>query len=63
MANSSFYRHIILLFQEYLFERKVKATDRTKTPEEIAKEEADKLHADEMEMDAWDKEMKVRAYC
>jgi len=31
-------------FQEYLFERKVKATDRTKTPEEIAKEEAEKLH-------------------
>ena len=30
--------------QEYLFERKVKATDRTKTPEEIAKEEAEKLH-------------------
>ncbi len=30
--------------QEYLFERKVKATDRTKTPEEIAKEEADRLH-------------------
>ncbi|KAL7522323.1 hypothetical protein ACHAWX_007014 [Stephanocyclus meneghinianus] len=28
----------------YLFERKVKATDRTKTPEEIAKEEADRLH-------------------
>ena len=31
--------------QEFLFERKVKATDRTKTPEEIAKEEATKLHA------------------
>eukprot|EP00804_Cyclotella_cryptica_P013687 CCRYP_016131-RA/>CCRYP_016131-RA protein AED:0.07 eAED:0.07 QI:308/1/1/1/0.66/0.42/7/2083/1063 len=30
--------------KEYLFERKVKATDRTKTPEEIAKEEADRLH-------------------
>jgi len=30
--------------KEYLFERKVKATDRTKTPEEIAKEEAEKLH-------------------
>lgn len=30
--------------QGYLFERKVKATDRTKTPEEIAKEEADRLH-------------------
>lgn len=28
----------------YLFERKVKATDRTKTPDEIAKEEADRLH-------------------
>jgi len=28
----------------YLFERKVKATDRTKTPEEIAKEEAERLH-------------------
>jgi nucleolar protein 14 len=28
----------------YLFERKVKATDRTKTQEEIAKEEADRLH-------------------
>jgi len=27
----------------YLFERKVKATDRTKTPEESAKEEADRL--------------------
>jgi nucleolar protein 14 len=27
-----------------LFERKVKATDRTKTPEEIAKNEADRLH-------------------
>lgn len=31
--------------KRYLFvERKVKATDRTKTPEEIAKEEADRLH-------------------
>ena len=30
--------------KEYLFDRKVKATDRTKTPEEIAKEEADRLH-------------------
>lgn len=30
--------------QGYLFERKVKAADRTKTPEEIAKEEADRLH-------------------
>ena len=29
----------------YLFERKVKATDRTKTPEEIAKAKADELHA------------------
>ncbi|KAL3796535.1 hypothetical protein ACHAW5_004437 [Stephanodiscus triporus] len=29
----------------YLFERKVKATDRTKTPEEIAKARADELHA------------------
>ena len=29
----------------YLFERKVKATDRTKTPEEVAKEEAERLHA------------------
>jgi nucleolar protein 14 len=28
----------------YLFDRRVKATDRTKTVEEIAKEEADKLH-------------------
>ena len=45
--------HILLFFicvlfyhkQEFLFERKVKATDRTKTPEEIAKEEATKLHA------------------
>ena len=27
----------------YLFERRVKATDRTKTPEEIAKEEAERL--------------------
>ena len=31
--------------QEYLFERKVKATDRTKPPEEVAKDEADRLHA------------------
>lgn len=32
--------------KEYLHtDRKVAATDRTKTPEEIAKEEADKLHA------------------
>ena len=31
--------------KEYLYmERKVKATDRTKTPEEIAKEEAERLH-------------------
>ena len=30
--------------KSYLFERKVKATDRTKTPEELAKEEADRLH-------------------
>lgn len=30
--------------KEYLFERKVKATDRTKTPEEKAKEEAERLH-------------------
>ena len=43
--------HIIIICvffyhkQEFLFERKVKATDRTKTPEEIAKEEATKLHA------------------
>ncbi|KAL9182212.1 hypothetical protein ACHAXT_012864 [Thalassiosira profunda] len=29
----------------YLFERKVKATDRTKTPEEVVKEEAERLHA------------------
>eukprot|EP00957_Ditylum_brightwellii_P174248 13266165-Ditylum_brightwellii.AAC.1 len=29
--------------KEYLFERKVKATDRTKTPEEIAQEEAKRL--------------------
>jgi nucleolar protein 14 len=29
----------------YLFERKVKATDRTKSPEEIAKAKADELHA------------------
>ena len=28
----------------YLFERRVKATDRTKTPEEIAKENAERLH-------------------
>ena len=28
----------------YLFERRVKATDRTKTPEEIAKMEAERLH-------------------
>ena len=28
----------------YLFERRVKATDRTKTPEEIATEEAERLH-------------------
>ncbi len=31
--------------KEYLFTKKVKATDRTKTPEELAKEQADKLHA------------------
>ncbi|KAL7536701.1 hypothetical protein ACHAXR_007349 [Thalassiosira sp. AJA248-18] len=31
--------------KEYLFERRVAATDRTKTPEELAKNEADKLHA------------------
>jgi len=31
--------------KEYLFERRVKATNRTKTPEEIAKNEADRLHA------------------
>ena len=37
-------RIFVSIFQEYLFERKVKATDRTKTPEEIAKEEAEKLH-------------------
>ena len=30
--------------KEYLFERRVKATDRTKTPEEKAKEEAERLH-------------------
>lgn len=31
--------------KEYMYtERKVKATDRTRTPEEIAKEEADRLH-------------------
>jgi nucleolar protein 14 len=30
--------------KEYLFTKKVKATDRTKTPEEIAKEEAERLH-------------------
>jgi nucleolar protein 14 len=30
--------------KELLFERKVAATDRTKTPEEIAKEKADELH-------------------
>lgn len=29
--------------KSYLFERKVKATDRTKTPDEIAKEEAERL--------------------
>lgn len=28
----------------YMFDRKVKATSRTKTPEEIAKEESDRLH-------------------
>lgn len=28
----------------YLFDRRVKATDRTKTPEEIAKEESERLH-------------------
>lgn len=32
----------------FLLDRKVKATDRTKTPEEIAKEEADRLHELEM---------------
>ena len=31
----------------YLYERKVKATDRTRTPEEIAKQEADQLHEQE----------------
>ncbi|KAL7544870.1 hypothetical protein ACHAWF_008236 [Thalassiosira exigua] len=31
--------------KEYLFERKVAATDRTKPPEELAKEEAERLHA------------------
>lgn len=36
--------HTCILQQEYLFERKVKATDRTKTPEEIAREEAERLH-------------------
>lgn len=30
--------------KSYMFERKVKATDRTKTTEEIAKEEAERLH-------------------
>lgn len=30
--------------KQYLFDRKVKATNRTKTPEEIAKEEAERLH-------------------
>lgn len=30
--------------KEFLFHKKVKATDRTKTPEEMAKEEADRLH-------------------
>lgn len=30
--------------KEYMFERRCKATDRTKTPEEIAKEKSDKLH-------------------
>jgi nucleolar protein 14 len=30
--------------KEYLFDRKVKATDRTKTAEEIAKEESERLH-------------------
>ncbi len=30
--------------KSYMFERKVKATDRTKTPDEIAKEEAERLH-------------------
>ena len=40
----SSYKNVCILLQQYLFERKVKATDRTKTPEEIAKEEAEKLH-------------------
>lgn len=31
--------------KEYLFTKKVKATDRTRTPEELAKEQAMKLHA------------------
>lgn len=30
--------------KSYLFERRIAATDRTKTPEEIAKEEAERLH-------------------
>lgn len=40
LRSISLHNHL----QTYLFERKVKATDRTKTPEEIAKEEADRLH-------------------
>ncbi len=32
------------MIKEYHLERTVKATDRTKTPEEIAKEEAERLH-------------------
>jgi nucleolar protein 14 len=43
-VNLQFLTATTLDQQEYLFERKVKATDRTKTPEEIAKEEADRLH-------------------
>jgi nucleolar protein 14 len=30
--------------KQYMYERKVQASDRTKTPEEIAKEQADRLH-------------------
>lgn len=42
---SRFVSSFLNIRQTYLFERKVKATDRTKTPEEIAKARADELHA------------------
>lgn len=37
-------KRVLFIQQGYLFDRRVKATDRTKTGEEIAKEEADRLH-------------------